>query len=187
MHDIQTAPFVSSTMRVEPDWMDHNGHLHMAYYHVLLDRAFEEFGIELGLGSLYVKKTNCSLFAAEAHIRYLREVHVNDMVRATVLFLAFDQKRIHTVRQIRHAEDGWLSATSENMTLHVDLLTRKVVPFPTTIEHRLNEILAIHQLVKRPDSLGRSVTLPNSTQHAGFSSEAFANLSDHHPFAKQTS
>ena len=33
------APFVSSVMRVEPAWIDYNGHLNMAYYNVLLDRC----------------------------------------------------------------------------------------------------------------------------------------------------
>ena len=35
------APFVSSVMRVEPQWIDYNGHLNMAYYHVLFDRAVD--------------------------------------------------------------------------------------------------------------------------------------------------
>jgi acyl-CoA thioester hydrolase len=26
------APFVSSVMRIEPQWIDYNGHLNMAYY-----------------------------------------------------------------------------------------------------------------------------------------------------------
>ena len=34
------APFVSSIMRVEPQWIDYNGHLNMAYYNVLFDRCF---------------------------------------------------------------------------------------------------------------------------------------------------
>lgn len=37
------APFVSSTMRIEPAWIDHNGHMNMAYYH-----AGRVFGITLG-------------------------------------------------------------------------------------------------------------------------------------------
>ena len=36
------APFVSSVMRVEPGWIDYNGHLNMAYYNVLFDRAVDE-------------------------------------------------------------------------------------------------------------------------------------------------
>ena len=45
------APFVSSTMAIEPGWIDYNGHLNMAYYHVLFDRAVDEaFGV-VGLGT----------------------------------------------------------------------------------------------------------------------------------------
>ena len=33
------APFVSSVMTVEKDWIDYNGHLNMAYYNVLFDRC----------------------------------------------------------------------------------------------------------------------------------------------------
>ena len=29
-------------MRVEPQWIDYNGHLNMAYYNVLFDRAVDE-------------------------------------------------------------------------------------------------------------------------------------------------
>ena len=36
------APFVSSVMRVEPGWIDYNGHLNMAYYNVLFDRYRHE-------------------------------------------------------------------------------------------------------------------------------------------------
>ena len=36
------APFVSSTMRIDPAWIDYNGHLNMAYYHVLFDNALGE-------------------------------------------------------------------------------------------------------------------------------------------------
>ena len=36
------APFVSSIMRIEPQWIDYNGHLNVAYYNVLFDRAVDE-------------------------------------------------------------------------------------------------------------------------------------------------
>src|SRR5688572_3341505 len=38
-HPLFFAPFVSSVMRVEKGWIDYNGHLNMAYYNVLFDRA----------------------------------------------------------------------------------------------------------------------------------------------------
>lgn len=112
-------------MRVEPSWIDQNGHLNMAYYHALLDRASDEFWLRLGLGPRYVESRCCLTFAAECHIRYLRELHVNDVTRTSILLLAADDKRFHTFRQLYHARDGWLAATSENMSRHVDLNARK--------------------------------------------------------------
>ena len=44
------APFASSLMRVEEAWIDYNGHLNMAYYNVLFDRAVDEFFEALGIG-----------------------------------------------------------------------------------------------------------------------------------------
>ena len=78
------APFVSSIMRVEPAWIDYNGHLNMAYYNVLFDRAVDEAYELLGIGLDYVKKRRHSLYTAEVHVRYLRELHAGDPVRVDV-------------------------------------------------------------------------------------------------------
>src|SRR6204780_5479572 len=116
------APFVSSVMRVEPGWIDYNGHLNMAYYNVLFDRAVDEAYELLGCGLAYVKQTRRSCFTAEVHVRYLRELHAGAPVRVTFQLLDFDAKRLHYFEQLFHAAEGWLSATSENMALHVDTI-----------------------------------------------------------------
>src|ERR1700674_4988104 len=104
------APFVSSVMRVEPGWIDYNGHLNMAYYNVLFDRAVDEVYELLGLGLAYVEVSRHSTFTAEVHLRYLRELHAGDPVRVTVQLLGFDAKRLHFFEQLFHATDGWVSA-----------------------------------------------------------------------------
>ena len=48
------APFVSSIMRVDPARIDYTGHLNMAYYNVLFDRAVDEAYELLGIGPGYV-------------------------------------------------------------------------------------------------------------------------------------
>src|SRR5262249_11830482 len=68
------APFVSSLMRVEPGWIDYNGHLNMAYYNVLFDRAVDEALELIGCGLDYVETRKQSCFTAEVHVRYLREL-----------------------------------------------------------------------------------------------------------------
>jgi hypothetical protein len=84
------APFVSSVMRVEPAWIDYNGHLNMAYYNVLFDRAVDEVFELLGCGLAYVKERRRSCYTAEAHVRYLRELRAEDPVRVTFQLLDYD-------------------------------------------------------------------------------------------------
>ena len=115
------APFVSSTMRVEPAWIDYNAHLNMAFYNLLIDRAVDEAFELVGLGQDYVSERNASYFTAEAHVRYVRELKVQAPVRTSIQLLDYDDKRIHFFCELHHAGEGWLSATSEQLALHVDL------------------------------------------------------------------
>src|SRR3954447_27300 len=138
------APFVSSVMRVEPDWIDYNGHLNMAYYNVLFDRAADEAYELLGIGADYVTRTQHSCFTAEVHIRYLRELKAGDPVRVTFQLLAHDAKRLHTFEQLFHAVEGWVSATSENMALHGAMETKTVAPFRPSTLTRLAMMQAEH-------------------------------------------
>ncbi|MEZ0170055.1 thioesterase family protein [Microvirga sp. TS319] len=154
------APFVSSAMRVEPAWVDYNGHLNMAYYHVLFDRAVDEaFGM-VGLGRDYVEERNASFFAAETHTLYRRELKASDRVRVTLQLIDHDEKRIHYYLEIRHAEEGWVAATTEGLSLHVDMNTRKVSPFPDDIAGNLAVMKAAHARLARPQTLGRIIGIP---------------------------
>jgi acyl-CoA thioester hydrolase len=154
------APFISSVMRVEPQWIDYNGHLNMAYYNVLFDRAVDETYEMLGIGLDYLKRTNHSTFTAEVHVRYLREIHEADPVRVEFQLLDYDAKRIHYFETLKHAEDGWVSATSENMTLHVDMEAKKVAPFPQNVLDRLTAMKAAHAHLPIPDGVGRRIAMP---------------------------
>jgi acyl-CoA thioester hydrolase len=151
------APFVSSVMRVEKSWIDYNGHLNMAYYNVLFDRAVDEVFELLGCGADYLKK-GFSTFTAEVHVRYLRELHAGDPVRVTFQLLDYDAKRMHYFEQLFHAEQGWVSATSENMSLHVAMATKKVVPFAPEVTRRLLRMKAAHGQLPRPEAAGRAIS-----------------------------
>jgi acyl-CoA thioester hydrolase len=154
------APFVSSLMRVEPDWIDYNGHLNMAYYNVLFDRAVDEAYELIGCGLAYLEEKRHSCFTAEVHVRYLRELHAGDPVRVTFQLLGFDAKRLHYFEQLFHAEAGYLSATSENMALHVDMDAKKTAPFPGLIAERLDAMRKAHAVLAAPDGAGRRIAMP---------------------------
>lgn len=159
------APFVSSTMRVEPAWIDFNGHLNMAYYHVLFDRALDEgFGL-LGIGPDYAEERKGSFFTAEVHTLYKRELKLHDPVRVTLQLVDYDEKRLHYYLEIRHATEGWISASMEGLSLHVDMETRKVAPFPDDIAGNLAVMKAAHARLAKPQALGRIIGIPQKAQH----------------------
>ena len=157
---LPSAPFLSSVMQLEPQWIDYNGHLNMAYYNVMMDRAIDELWLQLGIGPTYMKERHGSTFTAECHVRYLREIHLGDPVQVSVWLLEADEKRLHTFEELRHATEGWLSATSENMTMHIDMSVRKVAPFPPDIRARIADVVKAHSRVPRPEAIGRSVGMP---------------------------
>ena len=121
---LRPAPFLASIMQIEPQWIDYNGHLNMAYYNVMFDRAIDQLWLKLGIGPGYMKERHGSTFTAECHVRYLREVHLGDPVQVSVLLVGADEKRLHTFEELRHASEGWLSATSENMRAISSTLSR---------------------------------------------------------------
>jgi acyl-CoA thioester hydrolase len=158
---LQPMPFLSSVMQIEPQWIDYNGHLNMAYYNVMFDRAIDELWLKLGIGPGYMKERHGSTFTAECHVRYIREIHLGDPVQVSILLVAADEKRLHTFEELRHAGEGWLSATSENMTIHIDMNARKTAPFPPDIHARIKALAEAHRVIARPEGIGRKVAMPS--------------------------
>ena len=154
------APFVSTVMTVDAGWTDYNGHLNMAYYNLLIDRAVDQAFALVGLGPDYARRRNASFFTAEAHVRYLRELTANAPVRVTLRLIDYDQKRIHYFAELHHAAEGWVSASSELLALHVDLNTRRVAPFPDDVLTRLAAMKAAHGTLPAPAAVGRRIGMP---------------------------
>src|SRR6202043_2745357 len=103
------VPFLSSVMQIEPQWIDYNGHLNMAYYNVMFDRAIDELWLKLGIGPGYMKARQGATFTAECHVRYLPEIHLGAPVRGSIILVGADDKRLHTFEELRHAGEGCIS------------------------------------------------------------------------------
>ncbi|MEO4000117.1 thioesterase family protein [Mesorhizobium sp. CAU 1732] len=156
------APFVSRTLDVEKEWIDYNGHMNMAYYNVLFDRCADEAFEALGMGPAYAEKRKLTTYTAETHICYVRELHLGDTVSCTLQLLDHDEKRFRTFQELFHA-DGWLAATSETLTLHVDMTGPKVCPFPPDILANMEAMRAQHAALPVPDRAGRSIEIRRKT------------------------
>ena len=59
---------------------------------------------------------------------YHREVREGDPLRFTTRLLGHDAKRIHYIHEMFHADEGYLAATNELMSLHVSQATRRGAP-----------------------------------------------------------
>ncbi|HEX4149245.1 MAG TPA: hypothetical protein VHY20_09670, partial [Pirellulales bacterium] len=62
--------------------------------------------------------------------------------------------------ELRHATEGWLSATSENMSVHIDMNARKTAPFPADIRARIDAAARAHAAITRPEGIGRKIAMP---------------------------
>ena len=149
-------PFLDRWLSIEPGWIDYNDHLNMGYYTVLFDRAADEPFERFGFGPDYIRRTNHTTFSGEFHLRYLREVKLGDRLRSTFYLIDYDEKRFHTFQELYH-EDGWISATGEGLTLHVDLDGPKVAPMPPDILGRIAAMAEAHARLPRPDGIGRRI------------------------------
>ena len=67
---------------------------------------------------------------------------------------------MHYVEQLFHADEGWLSATSENMVLNVNMAAKKVAPFPDFVAARLAKMKTAHAHLPVPDGVGRRIAMP---------------------------
>ena len=149
----------SKIMTVQEDWIDYNGHLNMAYYNVLFDTACDHVFELAGLGPDYVKARKASYFTAEVHVCYVRELAAGMPVVVSLQLVDLDEKRAHFYQELRHADEGWLSATSEQMSLHVDMAAKKVAPWPEDIFENLTGMFVAHRALPRPERAGRHIEI----------------------------
>ncbi len=137
--------------------MDYNGHLNVAYYFLIFDKATDAFYDWLGIGKSYKDSSHFSTFTLEGHITYDRELLEGDPVYVTSRLLDFDGKRLHYFHEMYHAEKGYLASTNELLAIHVDMRIRRSAPMPETIVERLGSVKEAHAALPLPPQVGRTI------------------------------
>ena len=154
---LEPAPLISPTQIVIEDWIDYNGHLNMAFYNVIFDRAVDHFYDLLGVGAQYAGTGAGSCFTMEIHVHYLNEVSLDDELELHLQLLDYDHKRLHYFQQMYHKEQGYLAATSEQLALHVDLQTRLSGAFPQHVIDKLDTMANTHFRLDAPPQVGHRI------------------------------
>ena len=162
---------------VRPEYIDWNGHMNVAYYVLVFDHATDALFDYIGLDEAYRKERGFTTFTLEAQVTYQREVLEGDPLRITTQLLDYDHKRAHYFHRMYHAEEGWLAATNELLSLHIDTRKRRSAPFPDDLLARWAEIHEAHAALPRPPEAGRAMGIrrrPTSAAADGSGASAVA-------------
>ena len=157
MTAVEAAPFDEFRDRVRPEWIDENNHLNMGFYVVVFDFATDAWLDHIGLTSSWKSTHGVTTFTLEAHVNYVREIGDGAPLRFTTLLLGHDAKRMHYIHSMYHADEGYLAATNELMSLHVSQTTRRAAPMAPEIQARLAVLQAVHAKAPVPEQVGRHI------------------------------
>lgn len=117
---------------VRPEWVDHYGHMNLAWYVLAFDMATDALWPALNLGPAF-RARGLGTFAAENWVAYAREVRLGDPLAAESEVIAHDAKRLLIRHRLFHAEAGWECARCELLFLCVDLERRRVTAWPDDV------------------------------------------------------
>jgi len=120
---------ILKTEKVIKEWTDYNGHMNLSYYILIFDNAAEVMLTKFNMGGDSAQNDKKSTFAVETHTTYDQEVKLGEEVEVHLTYLDHDKKRIHYRVSMFHKEKKYLAATTEVLSLYIDLNRRKVAEF----------------------------------------------------------
>jgi acyl-CoA thioester hydrolase len=153
------TPFSEHSETVDPATCDYNGHMNVGYYLLAFENAARAFFRYVGLSQAYRERTNHALFASETHLTFEREVRAGERLRFSTQLLGATAKAIDVMHFMHHDEGGQLAASNEVMYLHIELDSRRIVPFPDEARAHLRRIEAAHARLPHPPQAGRRIEL----------------------------
>lgn len=149
------APFVGYRTRIKPEWIDFNGHFNAGYYFVVFDDAITDWMDFCGLDRAHRDAHAVTTFTVEGHITYEQELREADPIEIRTQLLGWDAKKLHYIHFVYHAEQGYLAATNEVMSLHISERTRRSAPMAPEVQDRIARIGAVHAKLAVPPQVGR--------------------------------
>ncbi len=152
-------PLIQHIETVRPEWVDYNGHMNVAFYVLVFDHATDAVLDCLDLGEAYRERSGCSVFVAEMHVTYEREIGAGDEVRVHSRVQGFDGKRLILLHEMRLGADEAIVASNEVLCLHVDLGTRRTAAIPGPTAERIRGLAAAEACRPRPTRAGRAIGL----------------------------
>ncbi|CAN5579926.1 hypothetical protein BH10ACT2_BH10ACT2_25670 [soil metagenome] len=157
--DHVAAPLALYDARVEPEWVDYNGHMTEAAYLTAAGWASDALFRYIGDDEAY-RAAGHSFYTVETHIHYLLEVDVHEPLHFTTQLLGADAKRIHLLHQMHHGDTGALLCTTEQMLVHVDMDAGRSSPMLDEVAAAVHAICDAHSSLPVPPQVGSVMRLP---------------------------
>ncbi|PCH50648.1 MAG: hypothetical protein COC20_06500 [Cellvibrionales bacterium] len=145
-----SSRLVETTITVQPEWVDYNGHMNLAFYVLAFDKATDDFYDSMGIGLDYRAQENSSMFTLGINVDYMREVFEGDEVRITTQLLECDEKRMRYIHYMYEGSDPEPVAMNECFAVHVEMDERKSGPFPALTRQRIDKVLTEHRQLPLP-------------------------------------
>ena len=127
--------------KVKKEWTDYNGHMNVAYYIHIFDITADILLNKFSMAGDSAIKDKKSTFVVETHTTYNKELKLDDEVEIYLKHLDHDKKRIHYKVSMFHKDKKYLAATTEVLSLYIDLEKRKVTEFELKKIKLMNEFI----------------------------------------------
>ncbi len=118
-----------TTKKIIKEWTDYNNHMNLSYYILVFDMGAEIILSKFKMGEHSAKTTKKSTMVVETHTTYQNEVKEGDEVSIFLSYFDHDNKRLHYKLEMYDKAKNILSATTEVLSLYIDLNIRKVSNF----------------------------------------------------------
>ena len=115
-----------TTKKIIKEWTDYNNHMNLSYYILVFDLGAEVILSKFKMGEHSAKTTKKSTMVVETHTTYNNEVKEGDEVDVFLSHFDHDNKRLHYKLEMYDKNKNVLSATTEVLSLYIDLSIRKV-------------------------------------------------------------
>ncbi len=118
-----------NSTKIINEWTDYNNHMNLSFYILVFDKAAEKILSQFKMGEEAAKKAKRSTMVVETHTTYNNEVKEGEDVEVFLSYFNHDKKRLHYKLEMYEKSKNILSATTEVLSLYIDLNLRKVAEF----------------------------------------------------------
>ena len=135
-------PYPGNPITVTTEMCDMNGHMNVADYARIFDDGSTELYQDMGFTDQYFKE-GFSNFTLEMNIQYLTELIEGEVAFPYYRIINVSPKLIH-YGGILLKEDETISATNEQMLVHIDMSIRKSSKMPASMQENLQSMCREH-------------------------------------------